>query len=199
MMRKRANNRGFTLVEVLAAASVMAIVLTCTVSMLVMALRSGRSETSQVGTDNNAVIAMGDIVAKVKEAKSFSILDSGHRLSVVWPSVIHPTNGWPDYYDRTATPDTANPWMYYLSDKTGVVGVAGTYLWRTRNGTTPLCIRKDVDYLLFEADTDIGGDCMKVTLRTKDRNYDPILWKTTDSKYAAQTNLTERLVYLRNY
>lgn len=204
MMRTCANRRGFTLLEVLAASGVMALLLICIVSMMTHALRTCNWETAQVTTDNNAIVAMGYMIDKVKEAKEVHILDGpdsdqGPRLSVVMPAnaATYPA-GWAPYYDRTVAADTAHPYMFYLSDSTGTIGRAGTWLWRTRSGERSLCVRRDVEYLWFQTDT---KKSIMITVRTKDRTYDPLSKSANalKTKYSAQTELTERVVYLRNY
>ena len=163
----------------LVAAFVMAMLLTCTVSMLVAALRGCDADMAQVNTDVNAVTAMQSMVNDVREAKSISILSSGHQLCITFP--ITTAQG---YYDRTQ-PDTAHPVNYYLSDSTGIVGRTGTYLWRSKDATLRR-VRSDVDSLLFESDT---ARSIKITVRTKNSIF----------KGTKQTDLTQRVVYLRNY
>lgn len=173
------NRAGFTLTEVLIAVFVMALLLTCTVSMLVAALRSCDADMAQVNTDTDAVTAMQSMVNDVREAKSVSILVAGKQLCITFP--VTTADG---YYDRTVA-DTAHQVNYYLSDSTGIIGRTGTYLWRNRNGTLRR-IRTNVDSLLFESDT---ARSIKITIRTKDAIY----------QGTRQTELTQRVVYLRNW
>jgi hypothetical protein len=93
------------------------------------------------------------------------------------------------YYDRSR-PDTATQINYYTANSTGTLGTTGTYLWRTRNGGLRR-IRSDVDSLLFESDETQNNKLrsVKITIRTKDRVF----------KGTRQTDLTQRVVYLRNF
>jgi len=178
-MRLHGNRGGFTLLEVLAALMVMALLVMCTVSMFIATLRGCDADLAQINTDVNAVTAMQLMVGDVREAKSISILSSGKQLCITFP--VTTAQG---YYDRTQS-DTAHQVNYYLSDATGTIGRTGTYLWRSKNGTL-LRVRNDVDSLLFESDT---ARSIKITIRTKDAIF----------KSTRQTELTQRVVYLRNY
>jgi prepilin-type N-terminal cleavage/methylation domain-containing protein len=173
------DRRGFTLPEVLIAVFVMSLLLVGTLSMLVTALRSCDGDLAQVNTDTNAVTAMQFMVNDVREAKSVAILASGSQLCITFP--ITTAQG---YYDRSQA-DTAHQVNYYLSDTTGIIGRTGTYLWRSRNDNLRR-IRTDVDSLLFESDT---ARSIKITIKTKDSIYGG----------TKQTELTQRVVYLRNY
>jgi len=175
MLRKA----GLTLVEMLIAMFVTAILAACTVSMLVAALRSCDADMAQVNTDADAVTAMQFMVGEVREAKSVAILDGGSRLCITFP--VTTAQG---YYDRTQA-DTTHQVYYYLSDSTGIVGRTGTCLWRNRNGALRR-VRNNVDSLLFESDT---ARSIKITIRTRDAIY----------RGTRQTELTQRVVYLRNY
>ncbi len=185
---------GFTLLEVLTAMFVMALLIVCTVSMLIAALRSCDSDLAQVNTDTTAVTAMQTMVTDVREAKQVEPLDSGSRLRITFP--MNPTGQ--KYYDRT-DPHAGHQVSYYLSDGTGIVGRSGTDLWQSAYGRLR-CVCTNVDYLYFEY-ADDEQKAVKITIRTKDRTYDP-LSKANDpikTKYCVQTELTERVVYLRNY
>lgn len=186
MIKPIVNRRGFTLMEVISATSVMGLLLVCTVSMLVAAMRSVDADLAQVNTDTNAVTSMQSMVTWVREAQKITILDdgplSGHRLCVTLP--VTTAQG---YYDRTQS-DTANPMYFYLSNSTGTVGRTGTWLWRSWKGAL-LPIRKDVESLLFEVNFELGSDAVQITITTKD----PIFEGTR------QTSLTQRVIYMRNY
>jgi len=179
MIGQLRNRRGFTVTEVLVAVFVTALLLTCTLSMLVAALRSCDGDLAQVNTDTNAVTAMQFMVNDVREAKSVGILSSGKQLCITFP--VTTAEG---YYDRTQ-PDTVHQVNYYLSDSTGIIGRTGTYLWRSKDANLRH-IRNDVDSLLFESDT---ARSIKITIKTKDSVFGG----------TKQTELTQRVVYLRNY
>ena len=170
--------------EAVATTFVMTLLLMGTVSMMKAAICACDSDMTQVTTDMNAVTAMNYIVNEVREATYFEIPNSSH-LTITLPIE---NNG---QYDRTQ-PDTANPINYYLSDETGDIDATGTYLWRSR-GDTLFCIRKDVDQLVFLEDefNEESGKKVSIwiTIRTKDQMF----------KGTRQTDLTQRVVYLRNY
>ena len=183
---------GFTLVELLAASGVMAILLVCTVSMLLAAMRTVDADLAQVNTDTNAATSMQMMVTWVREAQKITILDtgptSGHRLCVTLPVIT--AQG---HYDRSQS-DTGNPMYFYLSDSTGIVGRTGTWLWRSWKGAL-FPIRKDVSSLLFETTVDMGSDAVQISITTQDSVFK---YKSTDSG-TRQTNLTQRVIYMRNY
>jgi len=198
------NRRGMTMVEMLVAMTITALMITGTVAMLVAT--SGRCETelSQGNTDTNAVLAMQMMVTDIREAKSVTILAPG-PASGAQLLVVKPIRALQGYYDRSAA-DTTHPINFYLSDATGTVGRAGTYLWRsevTNSGTAYRCIRKDMDPqgLLFETDV---PKSVQITLKTTDAvsHYAAGQHQTTGRNIETQgiyTQLTDRVVYLRNY
>jgi len=170
---------GFTLLEVMMSMVITVLILFATGAMMWATLRCYNSETAQSTTDNDAVLAMQKMVTDVREAKAAALSDNGRTLTITLPIVTQA-----GYYDRSQA-DTANPIYYYESDSSGVKGRMGTYLWRVK-GTDSWVVRKDIDSLLFEMDTERS---IKMTIRTK----------ATIAHGYRTTELTQRVVYLRNY
>lgn len=173
-------DKGYTLVEVLVTASIMSMISLICVSLLISAMNSFDSTTSQTYADSDAVLAMQRIVADVREAKSFQILANGRRLRLIFPRTL-----LQGYYDRREA-DTGNQIDYYLSDSTGVPGHTGTYLWRGKNDNNRTRVGKNINNLLFELDTTRS---VRITVVSRHES----------AKGERTTSLTERVVYLRNY
>lgn len=189
--KKLRNRRGFTVLEILAAAGVMALLLFCTVTMLIGAMCEVDNDLAQVSADTNAATALQWMVMWVREAQKITIYDngpsSGKRLCVILPETVG------DHYDRTLS-DDANPMFFYLSNQSGVVGRSGTWLWWSWKGKlTP--IRKDVVNLLFEVNSELGADAVQITITTSDNVFK---YAATDSG-KRETTLTQRVIYMRNY
>lgn len=193
MMIHSNNRRGFTVLEVLAAMAVTALLLAGVAAMMRTTLEKCDTDMAQVVTDTNAVIAMSQMVNEIREAKAITLLDpgpsSGSRLCVTMPVMTADAEGH-QYYDRNKA-DLANQISYYLSDKSGAIGKSGTFLWRSQNGTLR-CVRRDVSSLVFQEDSDLNNqidNAIMITVVTKESAY----------KGTGQTQLTDRVVYLRNY
>ncbi|MCX6345601.1 MAG: prepilin-type N-terminal cleavage/methylation domain-containing protein [Armatimonadetes bacterium] len=195
-MRTMGNRRGFTMLEVMMSLSIMTMVLVATVSMMIATMRCYQSESAKVDTDTSAVMAMQDIVNKVREAKTVDILNTqnniipstnlttdGVRLNIKPPITVQDK----DYYDRSQI-DTVNTTDYYISDATGETGRTGTYLWRDDKDGKRI-IKNNVSSLLLRWDT---SRSIKITVTTKEQI-------TNQNKPYVETQLTQRVVYLRNY
>lgn len=201
------NRRGMTMIEMTVAMAITALMVTCTMAMLLQTVRRCETELTQGSTDTDAVLAMQTMVSDIREAKTVTILApgpaSGAQLLVVKPTKVSATQG--SYYDRSAS-DTTHPINFYLSDATHTVGRAGTYLWRSEvkdTGTVYRCIRKDMDPqgLVFETDV---PKSVQITIRTKIAvSHEAAGQHQTTGKNIERegiyTQLTDRVVYLRNY
>lgn len=175
------NKRGFTTVEVLTVASILAMLAGVICSTWIAVVRTYDGVTTETYTSTDAVTAMQKIVSDVREAKSVQLMDSSTRLRVQFP--VMDAQGC---YDRH-TADPNNTVDYYLANSTGAIGTTGTYLWRNRsNDAEKRVIARDVKSILFEADT---ARSVKITVTASNPSV-------AGDK---QTELTQRVVYLRNY
>ena len=178
----RRSNKGFTLLEVTVAAGIIAILAITICGVWIGTIWSFDRTTSQTIADSDAVIAMQHIIADVREAKLFQFPTSSH-LRIILPV----TN--PDLSYNRVVPDTDNPIDYFLSDHTGQQDHTGTWLWRKEGNNSLRAVAHDIHSVHFESDTPLSLSCIRITI-------------TASKKYAhgeAQTQLTERVVYLRNY
>jgi len=151
-------------------------------SMLVAAMSSFEVCTIQAQTDTDAVTAMQHIVSDLREAKSFQLLSDSTRLRLTMP--IKVAGG--SYLRQT--PDTANQVEYYRADSTGNPSSPGRCLWRSQSGSRRI-VGKNMDSVRFIADDAAATRAVKITLTARNES----------SGGVRETNLTERVVYLRNY
>lgn len=149
-------------------------------AMMVSSMTCFDNTSMQTYTASDAVIAMQRIVNDVREAKSVSIFGSGSGLRISFPK--RTTDG---YYDRYQS-DAANQMDYYLSDRTGVFGMSGNWLWRCRINGNPELVKRDIASVAYEQDTTRS---IKITLIAENHA----------ASGPKRTNLTQRVVYLRNY
>lgn len=176
------NRQGYTLIELLVVVGVLTIVAACTMSMLVGSMSSFEGSTIQAQTDTDAVTAMQHIVSDVREAKSFSFPSGSTTLRLIKPII---TEGG-SYYRPTA--DTAHPVDYYRADGTGSPSRPGEYLWRSQGGQRRI-VAKNIESIQFTSDEGAETRAVKITITAHNQS----------SAGERETNLTERVVYLRNY
>lgn len=174
------NRGGYTLLEVLVATGITALIGMGTVGMIVGSMSCYDKVTVQAYTNTDAVMAMQRIVTDIREAKSINIIADGNRLRVIFPERL--AEG---YYNRHE-PDMAHQIDYYLSDETGVPGHSGNILWRGKNNSNRKPLKRGISSISFEPDT---SRSVKITI-------------VAEGKTAGEperTELTQRVVYLRNY
>lgn len=187
-MRILRNRKGFTLMETMTVVGIFSAI--CLISMLMMiaAMKSADGTSAKAYTDTDAAIAMARMVQDVREAKTVTPLDSGNRLSIIFP--VRPSDSYTwntaGYYDRH-TADATSEIQYYVSDNTGLTTHTGTWLWRktVSNGNTAI-VKRDIGDVTFIQDT---LRSIKIT----------ILASNSSADGTKQTQLTSRVVYLRNY
>ena len=165
--------------ELVVATGIATLVCFIVSGVWISAIWSYDRTNSQTIADTDAALAMQEMIADVREAKSVQVVTSDH-LRIVFP-MKNPDGT----YNRTV-PDTSNPVDYILSDSSGVVGRTGTWLWREPTNGISRAISRKVGSLVFESDT---PKSVAITVSTRN-NY---------TRGQAQTSLTERVVYLRNY
>lgn len=170
---------GHTLVEALAALSVVGVLATTISGIWIGTMRSTTKTAVKSFTDTDAVVAMQRIVTDVREAQYVNILANGERLRIVFPK--RTDDG---YYNRFEA-DTAHQIDYYLSDDTGVPGHDGSTLWRGKDNGRH-AVKKGVAELSFVADTPRS---VQITVITENPT----------STGVERTSLTQRVVYMRNY
>lgn len=179
-MKKITKSNGFTLVEMIFALTITGFIGLGALAMTVTALRCQDNSSTQTFTDTDAVYCMQKIVADVREAKSFVVVNSSN-LQLTFPVRVG------NYYDRH-TPDLNNVVNWYLSDATGSQTKTGPYLWWAKNGAPMGWIKKDVSSLAYIADPAAPTAAVEITISIQN----------TVSRGTKQTNLTTRVVYLRN-
>jgi len=197
----RHNRRGITLVEVMVAMGITALMVISTMAMLLQTSRRCETEVTQTGTDTDATLAMQMIVNDVREAKRVTPLADFTQLQIIKP--VRTADG---YYDRTKGEDTLHPIYYYISDSSHVMGRTGTWLWRSEvqdDHTDYRWIRRDMDPNGLIFNQPLPKE-VEVTLRIKaavSHGASGLHRKNGKNleRDGLTTELTDRVVYLRNY
>lgn len=169
------------------AVGLLSAIMVATLSVMICASRAMDGTSVQTYTDADAVTVMQKIVNDVRESKTFSIANNGTRLVLNLPTVTAADQ----CYDRKNS-TTGNQIEYYLSDSSGTPGNTGTQLWIRKNNVPLRALRKDVSSVTFidpNAANANGKTSVEITLTTSNNT----------ARGAKQTELTERVVYLRNY
>lgn len=130
------DNRGFTLVEVIVSAGLLALALVGTLMLLLTMLSMWSKGVSGTSANTYAGLAMRELALEIEEGIEATMLDTatdpdsgrtyGTRLQVSFPYYVTSTGN----YDRTVQGSTA---VYYLSGDTGVES-SGTTLWKSVDG-----------------------------------------------------------------
>lgn len=181
-MLQAKRRRGFTLIEAIFAMGIMSMIVAGTAAMWIATVRSYDVTNARTYADTDAAAAMQLIVSDVREARDFKLLANGERLRI-----IPPVTNDDGTYNRFEA-DTANQIDFYLSDATGVPGHDGTYLWRGKNNNNRRLLRKNVCGLKFESDSE-NESWVQITVITENQT----------SRGPQRTELTQRVVYLRNH
>ena len=171
--------KGYTLVEALTVLAIMGLISSGALAIMIASAKCYDNTTAESFTDVDAVQAMAMIVTDVREAKSIAITN-GDRLQVTFPERTDE-----GYYDRRES-DLDHRVTFYLSDSTGTIGNSGTWLWRSITDGTKKMLKKDVAAISFEQDT---SRSVKITVTTENHA----------ASGPKRTELTQRVVYLRNY
>lgn len=180
-MRSVKKCRGFTLIEAVVVMGSMVCVTAAVAGIMISMTQYYDMTTTRIAMDTDVATAMQMIVTDVREAKHANTLDNDTRLLIV-----PPTHNGDGSYNRSES-DTEGAIQYYRSDSTGVLGKTGDYLWRMQKGKKRL-IRKDIIGLEFEKDAD-STNTVTITISAKQNSY----------SNAKPTELTERVVYMRNF
>lgn len=169
------------MVEVITVAAILGLITTTVSVIWIGVIKAYDGVSTQTYTNSDAITGMQRIVTDVREAKSIQILNGGTRLRVQFP--IKHTDG---SYDRHQL-DANNYVDYYRSDATGSLLRTGDMLWRNKgNGAESRIIERDVRSVQFDPDTERS---VKITVTSSN----PSLAGTK------QIELTQRVVYMRNY
>lgn len=181
---KRKRRSGFTLIEVVISTGIMAMVMGCTAAMMIATMKCYDSASARTFTDCDAATAMQMIVTDIREANEVKFIANGNRLRIIPPEITEE-----GYYNRYK-PDPAHQYDYYLSDSTGVPGHDGTWLWRGKdNDRKP--VKRNVVALEFKSDcVTASGKIISVKIT--------VVTETNTPTGKKRTELTERVVYLRN-
>ncbi len=195
----RSNRRGMTLLEVLITLGITTMLVVSVMSMLLMTVRRCETEMTQTGTDTDAVLAMQMMVNDIREAKKIEPMDDNTQIRIIKP--IRALQG---YYDRSAE-DTNHPICYYISNYSHIPGRTGTWLWRSevKSGYTEYrCIRKDLDPngLVFDQpEPQEVGITLKIKSTVSHGASGLNRGEVNLERDGLCTELTDRVVYLRNY
>jgi hypothetical protein len=174
----RTSRRGYSLPEVVTAAFLVMVVTTSVASILAIAGRMEQAVNLQSDTSRGATEAMNRVVLDVREAKEVEIITSS-RFRIYRPLVSSDGR-----YNRYQTNYT-NYVEYAQSTVNGTPSATGTYIWRKTNATTGRAISANLK--LLQATT-VAANSVRITIDLEKRSANRV----------GATNLTERVLYLRN-
>lgn len=177
--RNSARRRGYTLIEVTIAATMMVVVMTGAVSILSTAGRMQQSTQLRSEAGSEASLALANIVQDLREASTVT-LPQTYQMRIFYPTV-----SGDGYYDRY-TPNTSNYVEYVRTNAAGVASATGTYLWRRKNGQTGREICKSVTG--FNASL-ITQNSVRLTLTVR---------RAAGNRYS-EVALNQKVVFLRNH
>lgn len=170
--------RGYTLVEALVAAGLLAIVAAASTSMLVMIARMTESTRLRGTTGESAALAMNWMIQDLQEAASASLPQS-YQLRIFYPSLDAA-----GYYDRFVV-DTSSWVEFVRADAAGVPSPSGGYLFRKTNSGSSRRICSDVSS--FTA-TLVTANAVRLTLQVR----------RTHGSQSSTVTVSQRVVFLRN-
>lgn len=149
------NQKGTTLVEIIIAAGLLALVLVGTLALLINMLSIWSKGASGTSANAYASLAIRKVALQIEEGKYASV-DSG-KLVVAFPYYDESTGD----YVRTQTGITAT---YYLSGETGDEST-GTYLWKSVGGAKTR-LAKNIESISFNV---TSGKLVRITLTGTDQ------------------------------
>jgi type II secretory pathway pseudopilin PulG len=171
--------RGFSMVEVLTAAGLMAMIFAAICGLFSTTIKSFTYTNNQVDSDMEASLALQLLNRNLQEAKQVSIQSpTSIRINYLQKDA----NG---IYIRNAV-DTVNYVEIFRGNKNFTANTSGAYLIRRPSVGSPAIICKNVTELEFRSFTDSSVD---VTLKTE--------YGVTGSKRNCQ--MIHRAIFLRNY
>ncbi len=175
----RKNRRGYTLTEVILAASMLTAVLAATVGVLIMTGRMTLSTRLRAEAGQQATNAMQNMVLDVREAAEVQT-PASYQLRIYYPVVA--ANG---YYDKTRV-DRTTYIEYIRADSTGTLSATGAYIYRRTQAGTGRRLCSDVTN--FTA----------TVLTTTTARVSLDVTKTSGAR-SSTVNLDQKVVFLRNH
>jgi hypothetical protein len=146
MKRRGFLRRGVTLVEVLSAAGMLALLTITVLSLSMNVSAEWANGTSQMMADNDASLAIQAMGREIRDGLRASVSNSGTQLNVVFPAVTN--TGDFDTFTEGATV------QYYFSNG---------FIYRRIGAGTPMKVAKNVISAQFEANGPQVG--IRVTAR----------------------------------
>jgi hypothetical protein len=175
----RTSRRGYTLIEVSIAASILILIATGTLSILNTAARLEQAVVLQRDTDQQAVEAMSWMITDIREAKRVDVV-TATQFRIYYP--ILRSDG---HYDRYVT-DEGHYIQYALTDSTGRLNAKGGYLWRSTDQLAGKSVAKNISTLSCVLQ---GKNALRLSVRAQ----------KSGRGRSGDTQLNERVLYLRNY
>lgn len=175
----RERRRGFTIIELLFATVASVLALGSMLAIFIIGSRTWNNTMIQSRVDQDASYALNRIISDVREAKSFQVLSYG--LRVYYPQIND--DGTYDKYKQ----DDSNYVEIYRGDGIGNAMYFGSYLWRAVRGVPDTILARNVS--TFQIISNGTGQSMTVTLGTSKEAFHQI----------CQANLTQRVIWLRNF
>lgn len=175
----RTNRRGYSILEVTIAASILLLIATGTLGVLNTAARLEQAVVLQRDTDQEAVKAMTWMINDIREAKRVD------AITATQFRIFFPTLRSDGHYDRYVT-DENHYIQYALTDKNGKLSPTGGYLWRGTESQSGKAVAKTITSLSCTLQ---GKNALRLTVRSQ----------KSGRGRQGDTQLNERVLYLRNY
>jgi prepilin-type N-terminal cleavage/methylation domain-containing protein len=121
-MKVLGNRRGMTLVEVIVAIGILALVGACLISTLLQGLRGWSNGAGDEAANSTATTALPRLAYDIREARSATT--NGSQLTATFPLVLTDPSSHETAYDPTANDPVTR--SYYVSNGNLVRDVGGT-------------------------------------------------------------------------
>lgn len=174
----RTNRRGYTLVEVLVASSILMLVVGVLTSMMSLAAKVEQTVVMQGQADRSAVQAMNRIIVDTREAKEVDVVRA-FQFRIYLPYQM--SDG---HYDRFR-PDYTKYIEYVQATTDGTPRGNGSCIWRKNELGVGRIVAENISRFRVKSDTP--------------KSISITIWaERTAPGRRLSTELTGRLLYLRN-
>jgi len=168
-----------SMMEVAVASTILVLVMGGVLGTLNTAGRLEQGILLQQDTDREATLAMSRMIKDVREAKRVDVIQP-YQFRIFYP-VVRPDGN----YDRFVVNESTYV-QYARTDYRGQVSANGTYLWKRTDSTVGSAVAENITGLAVSLQ---GKNAVRLTVRVQ----------KPGKVRSGDTQLNERVLYLRNY